>query len=190
MSGFFEEIKKLRPDCIMQVRGTRAQYMDDITLLRFVSRVLSYEFLCVVMFRVTAASYRVKFLRPFALMLHQINKIIFSSDLHPGASIGGGFQIVHAFNNVVGARVTCGDNLTLFNGVTLGKKAVGMAGGQPYLGNDVVVGAGAKVLGEVKIADSVTIGANSVVISDVVSNNSVAVGSPARVLSNSNQESQ
>ena len=189
MSGFFEEIKKLRPDCVMQVRGTRAQYRDNITLLRFLSRVLSYEFLCVVMFRVTAALYHVKFLRPVSLMLHQINKIIFSSDLHPAASIGGGFLIVHAFNNVVGARVTCGDNLTLFNGVTLGKKAVGIAGGQPYLGNDVVVGAGAKILGEVKIADSVTVGANSVVIRDIASKNSVAVGSPARVLSNSNQES-
>jgi len=185
LSGFFEEIKKLRKDCVMQLRGTRAQYKGKITFFRFVSRVLSYEFLCVVMFRLTAALYRLKLLRPVALIFHQINKIIFSSDLHPAASIGGGFQIVHAFNNVIGARVICGENLTLFNGVTLGKKVVGIEGGQPVLGCNVVVGTGAKVLGEIKIADSVTIGANSIVINDIVEKNIVAVGIPARVLSNS-----
>ena len=102
-------------------------------------------------------------------------------EIHPGAAIGKAFFIDHGMGVVIGETSEIGDNVTLYHGVTLGGTTWRKGKRHPTIGNNVVVGAGAKVLGPVKIGDNTRIGANSVVISEIPSN-SVVVGIPGKVV--------
>ena len=85
-------------------------------------------------------------------------------EIHPGATIGTGFFIDHGMGVVIGETTEIGDYVTLFQGVTLGGTGKERGKRHPTLGNHVVVGAGAKVLGGIRIGDNVKIGANAVVL--------------------------
>lgn len=102
-------------------------------------------------------------------------------EIHPGASIGHGFFIDHGMGVVIGETTEIGDYVTLFQGVTLGGTGKEKGKRHPTLGNHVVVGSGAKVLGDIRIGDSVKIGANSVVLRSVPSNSTVT-GIPGRIV--------
>ncbi len=102
-------------------------------------------------------------------------------EIHPGAVIGKAFFIDHGMGVVVGETSEIGDNVTLYHGVTLGGTTWQKGKRHPTIGNNVVVGAGAKVLGPVNIGDNTRIGANSVVISEIPPN-SVVVGIPGKVV--------
>lgn len=102
-------------------------------------------------------------------------------EIHPGAQIGEGLFIDHGHGVVIGETAIIGDNVTLYQGVTLGGTGKEKGKRHPTLGNNVMVGAGAKVLGSVTIGDNVKIGAGSVVLKDVP-NNSTVVGVPGRVI--------
>nr|MDO8088135.1 serine O-acetyltransferase [Candidatus Sigynarchaeum springense] len=102
-------------------------------------------------------------------------------DIHPGAKIGREFFIDHGTGLVIGETAEIGNNVTLYQGVTLGGVSLQRGKRHPTLGNNVVVGAGAKILGPIVIGNNVKIGANSVVTSDVP-DNSVVVGIPGRVI--------
>ncbi|MCY4131043.1 MAG: serine O-acetyltransferase [Nitrospira sp.] len=102
-------------------------------------------------------------------------------EIHPGASIGHGFFIDHGMGVVIGETAEIGDYVTLFQGVTLGGTGKEKGKRHPTLGNHVVVGSGAKVLGNIRIGDSVKIGANSVVLRSVPSNSTVT-GIPGRIV--------
>jgi len=97
------------------------------------------------------------------------------AEISPLASIGPGLVLSHSVGIVVGGQVIAGRDLILYHGVTLGD---GAKPGQPHLGDDVVVGAGAAVLGGIRVGNRVVIGANSVVTTDVP-DDSVATGAPA-----------
>jgi serine O-acetyltransferase len=101
-------------------------------------------------------------------------------EIHPGAAIGKGLFIDHGMGVVIGETAVIGDNVTLFQGVTLGGTGKEKGKRHPTLGNDVVVGAGAKVLGNITLGDQVSVGANAVVLNDVPANCTV-VGVPGRV---------
>jgi len=101
-------------------------------------------------------------------------------EIHPGAKIGSGLFIDHGMGVVIGETSIIGDNVTLFQGVTLGGTGKEKGKRHPTLGNDVVVGAGAKVLGNITLGDHVSVGANAVVLADVPANCTV-VGVPGRV---------
>ncbi len=101
-------------------------------------------------------------------------------EIHPGARIGKGLFIDHGMGVVIGETSVIGDNVTLFQGVTLGGTGKEKGKRHPTLGNDVVVGAGAKVLGNITLGDHVSVGANAVVLNDVPANCTV-VGVPGRV---------
>ncbi len=103
-------------------------------------------------------------------------------EIHPGAKIGRGLFIDHGMGVVVGETAVIGDNVTIFQGVTLGGTGKKKGKRHPTLGNNVVVGGGAKVLGDITIGDNVSIGANAVVVRDVPSNSTV-VGVPGRITS-------
>jgi serine O-acetyltransferase len=103
-------------------------------------------------------------------------------EIHPGAEIGCGFFIDHGMGVVVGETTEIGDNVTLYQGVTLGGTGKERGKRHPTIGNNVVVGAGAKVLGSITIGDDAKIGAGSVVLKDVEENSTV-VGIPGRVVS-------
>ena len=102
-------------------------------------------------------------------------------EIHPGATIGKGLFIDHGMGVVIGETTEIGDNCTLYQGVTLGGTGKDVGKRHPTLGNNVLVGAGAKVLGPFKIADNCKIAANAVVLEEVPEN-STAVGIPARVV--------
>lgn len=102
-------------------------------------------------------------------------------EIHPGAQIGKGLFIDHGCGVVIGETTVIGDNCTLYQGVTLGGTGKEQGKRHPTLGNNVMVSAGAKVIGSFKIGDNCKIGAGSVVLREVPSNSTV-VGVPGRVV--------
>lgn len=103
-------------------------------------------------------------------------------EIHPGAIIGSGFFIDHGMGIVIGETTVIGDNVTLFHNVTLGGISDSKGKRHPTIGNNVMIGAGAKVLGDIYVGDNVKVGANAVVLKDVP-DNVTAVGVPARYIS-------
>ena len=103
-------------------------------------------------------------------------------DIHPGAEIGSEFFIDHGAGVVIGETAEIGNNCTFYAGVVLGGTKLEQKKRHPTLGNDVVVGTGAKILGPVIIGDNVRVGANSVVVNDVPPH-CVVVGVPAKIVS-------
>lgn len=102
-------------------------------------------------------------------------------EIHPGATIGKGLFIDHGNGVIIGETTIIGDNCTLYQGVTLGGTGKEQGKRHPTLGNNVMVSAGAKVLGSFKIGDNSKIGAGSVVLHEVPPNSTV-VGVPGRVV--------
>lgn len=113
--------------------------------------------------------------------LSQLARFFTGIEIHPGAAIGSGLFIDHGMGVVIGETTEIGDNVTLFQGVTLGGTGKQRGKRHPTLGSHVVVGAGAKVLGPITIGDYVKIGANSVVLQDVPDHSTV-VGIPGRIV--------
>jgi len=114
-------------------------------------------------------------------LISQLARLLTGIEIHPAAKIGTGFFIDHGMGVVVGETAEIGDYVTLFQGVTLGGTGKERGKRHPTLGNHVVVGAGAKILGGIRIGDNVKIGANSVVLKNVPPNSTV-IGVPARVI--------
>jgi serine O-acetyltransferase len=113
--------------------------------------------------------------------ISQLARWLTGIEIHPSALIGTGFFIDHGMGVVIGETAEIGDYVTLFQGVTLGGTGKERGKRHPTLGNHVVVGAGAKILGGITIGDNVKIGANSVVLKSV-SANSTVIGVPARII--------
>lgn len=103
-------------------------------------------------------------------------------EIHPGATIGRRFFIDHGMGVVIGETTTIGDDCTLYHGVTLGGTSWQQGKRHPTLGNNVVVGAGAKVLGPINIADDTRIGSNAVVVKSVCDKGATVVGIPGRIV--------
>lgn len=114
-------------------------------------------------------------------LLSHIGRFFTGIEIHPGAKIGGGFFIDHGMSVVIGETSEIGENVLLYQGVTLGGTGKEKGKRHPTLGNNVVVGAGTKILGAITIGDHVKIGANSVVLHSVPEN-SIVVGVPGRVI--------
>ncbi len=109
----------------------------------------------------------------------QFNRLVTQIEIHPGARIGKGLFIDHGSGVVIGETTEIGDNVTLYQGVTLGGTGKETGKRHPTLGDNVIVGAGAKVLGSVTVGDDAKIGAGSVVVLDVPKDSTV-VGNPGR----------
>ncbi len=116
-----------------------------------------------------------------ARMISQSARFLTGIEIHPGATIGKGLFIDHGSGVVIGETAEIGDNCTLYQGVTLGGTGKDTGKRHPTLGNNVMVGAGAKVLGPFKIGDNSKIAANAVVLKEVPED-STAVGIPAKVV--------
>ncbi len=111
--------------------------------------------------------------------ISQFNRLLTGIEIHPGARIGHGLFIDHGSGVVIGETTEIGDNVTMYQGVTLGGTGKQTGKRHPTVGDNVVFGAGAKVLGAVTVGDNAKIGAGSVVVSDVPKNSTV-VGNPGR----------
>ena len=117
---------------------------------------------------------------PGGSLLH-MGRFLTGIEIHPGAKIGRAFFIDHGMGVVIGETAEVGDNVTLYHGVTLGGTTWQKGKRHPTIGSNVVIGAGAKVLGPVHIGANTRIGANSVVLNDIPPN-SIVVGIPGKVV--------
>ncbi|TFG03036.1 MAG: serine O-acetyltransferase [Promethearchaeota archaeon] len=119
--------------------------------------------------------------------ISEIARELTAIEIHPGAVIGTDFFIDHGSGVVIGETAKIGNNVTLYSGVVLGGTSTDPVKRHPTLGNNIVVGTGAKILGPLNIGNNVKIGANSVVIKDVPPN-SVVVGVPAKIVSREGEQ--
>lgn len=133
-------------------------------------------------YRVTHRMWREPGLRLVARLFSQATRSATGIEIHPGAQLGRRLFIDHGMGVVIGETAVVGDDVVLFHGATLGGRSMRHGKRHPTLGDNVVVGAGAKILGPVWIGDGAQIGANAVVVKDVPAH-AVAVGVPAVIRS-------
>ena len=117
-----------------------------------------------------------------ARVFAELTRILTGVEIHPGAILGTGLFIDHATGVVIGETAEIGDDVTIYHGVTLGGTGRDTGKRHPTIGDRVTIGAGAKVLGPIKVGDDSRIGANAVVVKDVPSS-AVVVGVPGQIVS-------
>lgn len=133
--------------------------------------------------RIAHRMWRERRLRMSARLLSQAVRILTGIEIHPGAQLGRRLFIDHGMGVVIGETAVVGDDVLLFHGVTLGGRSMRRGKRHPTLGDNVTVGAGAKILGPVFIGSGAQVGANAVVITDVPTDH-LAVGIPAKIRPN------
>ena len=117
----------------------------------------------------------------FPRVVSHISRMLTGIEIHPGATIGRGLFIDHGMGVVVGETSEIGDNVTMYQGVTLGGTGQERGKRHPTIGDNVMIGVGAKILGAITVGENSKIGAGAVVLNDVPPN-STAVGVPAKVV--------
>lgn len=121
-------------------------------------------------------------LRFIPRLISQITRHITGIEIHPGATIGNRLFIDHGIGIVIGETAIIGDNCTIYHGVTLGGTGKDLVKRHPILGDNVMVGAGAKVLGPIHIANNVKIGAGAVVVKECKTEGATIVGTKGKIL--------
>ena len=115
-------------------------------------------------------------------LFSQISRFLTGLEIHPGATIGGGFFVDHGAGVVIGETTEIGENCVMFHNVTLGGTGKHRGKRHPTIGNNVVIGTGAILLGPIKVGDNVKIGANSFIFMRDVPSNCTVAGVPARIV--------
>ncbi len=128
-------------------------------------------------------------LKWLARFISHIARWLTGIEIHPGAIIGRRFFIDHGMGVVIGETAEIGDDVTLYHGVTLGGTTWNKGKRHPTLGNGVVAGAGAKMLGPIRVGDNAKVGSNAVVVRDVPAG-ATAIGIPARILEDGRDEAR
>lgn len=129
-------------------------------------------------YRISHFFYKKKFFF-IARLISQVSRFFTGIEIHPGATIGKGLFIDHGMGVVIGETAEVGDDVTLYHGVTLGGTGKDKGKRHPTLGNNVIVGAGAKILGPILIGNDAKVGANAVVVKNVP-DGATAIGIPAK----------
>jgi serine O-acetyltransferase len=122
-----------------------------------------------------------------ARVISQFSRATTGIEIHPGAKIGRRFFIDHGMGIVIGETSEIGDDVLMYQGVTLGGTGKGTGKRHPTIGNEVVIGTGAKILGNIRVGDHVKVGAGSVVVRSVPDHSTV-VGVPGRVVGDANAD--
>jgi len=162
-------------DDIAAVRQRDPAAKSDVEVL-----LLSSGVHAILAYRVAHKLYLSKHYFP-ARLISQVARAATGIEIHPGATIGKGFFIDHGMGVVIGETTEIGNNCSIYQGVTLGGTGKDVGKRHPTLGNNVMVGAGAKVLGPFTIGDNTKIAAGAVVLKEIP-DESTAVGVPARVV--------
>lgn len=161
-------------------REIRAAFAKDPAARNYLEVLMLYPGIhAIVMHRLAHLMYvlRIPFL---ARLLSEMMRFFTGIEIHPGAKIGRGLFIDHGMGVVIGETAVIGDNVLLYQGVTLGGTGKEKGKRHPTIGNNVVIGGGAKVLGNITVGDNSYIGANAVVVKNVPPNSTV-VGVPGRI---------
>ncbi len=130
-----------------------------------------------------------KRLRFLARFFSYVSRVLFSTDIHPAARIAGGVVIDHSIGVVIGSTASIGRGTLIYHGVTLATRRVVQEKRHPDIGENVVIGANASILGPIVVGSGAKIGANSVVITSVPSG-ATAVGVPARIIKDGSSDSE
>ncbi len=148
--------------------------------------ILCYPgFHAIVLHRIAHGFYKIK-LKLIARMISQFNRFMTGIEIHPAAKIGKGIFIDHGMGVVIGETTEIGDNVTIYQGATLGGTGKETGKRHPTIGDNVVISSGAKVLGPFKVGDNSKIGAGAVVLREVPPNCTV-VGVPGRIVKQDNK---
>lgn len=156
---------------------------DPATASRMAAALFSSGFHAICCYRFNHFLWQKNF-KYTARFFSQVARFLTGIEIHPGAKIGSGFFIDHGMGVVIGETTEIGNNVTMYHDVTLGGTTVFDKDGKvmtkrhPTIGNNVIIGSGAQVLGPIKIGNNVKIGSNAVVVKDVSANQTV-VGVPA-----------
>ncbi len=161
-------------------KEVKACFERDPAAVSFLEVLLTYSGLhAIISHRIAHRLHAMKI--PFIpRWMSQLGRFITGIEIHPGARIGKGLFIDHGMGVVIGETSIVGDNVTMFQGVTLGGTGKERGKRHPTIGSNVVIGAGAKILGNITVGDNVQIGANAVVVRDIPPNSTV-VGVPGRI---------
>jgi len=159
----------------------KATFERDPAATSFLEVLLTYSGLhAIIAYRITHRLLKIKI--PFLpRLISQFAKWLTGIEIHPAATIGKGLFIDHGMGVVIGETSVIGKNVTLFQGVTLGGTGKERGKRHPTLGDNIVAGAGCKILGNVTVGNNVQIGANAVVLKNVPPNSTV-VGVPGRIV--------
>lgn len=178
----FEEMLEDWPEWSTVLRvDLQAFYDRDPACTRFIEPLLYFKGFHAIQTHRLAHWLRNRGRRDFALYLQSRSSSIFQTDINPGARIGKGVFLDHATGLVVGETAVIGDNVSILHGVTLGGTGKEGSDRHPKIDNGVLIGAGAKILGNIRIGYCSRIAAGSVVLKEVPHNKTVA-GVPARVV--------
>jgi serine O-acetyltransferase len=178
----FQDVLKNRPELGQAFRADLAAVYDrDPACNRYLEPLLYFKgFQALATYRFAHELWRVG-RRDFALFLQSQSSRIFAVDIHPAARIGIGIMFDHGTGVVIGETAVIGDNTSLLHSVTLGGSGKETGDRHPKIGANVMIGAGAKVLGNIRVGNCSRIAAGSVVLKDVPDNTTVA-GVPAKVV--------
>jgi serine O-acetyltransferase len=162
------------------IEDIKAIYRND-PAVRNIEFLLYPGLHAIIMHRFTHFLWRLKI--PFIpRLLSQISRFWTGIEIHPGAKIGKGFFIDHGMGVVVGETTEIGDNCVLFHNVTLGGTGKHKGKRHPTIGNNVMIGTGAILLGPIKVGDNVRIGANTFILMQDVPDNTTVAGTPGRIV--------
>jgi len=178
----FHDVLDIRPEIGLESRADLAATLErDPALHKAVDGFLYFKgFHAIQTHRFTHALW-MNGRRDFALYLQSRSSAVFQVDINPAARIGKGIMLDHATGFVVGETAVIGDNVSILQGVTLGGTGKSEEDRHPKIGNGVLIGAGAIVLGNIKVGECARIGAGSVVVKEVPPRVTVA-GVPARII--------
>lgn len=162
-------------------KDIRVIFERDPAARSFLEVLLAYPGLHALLFHRAAHYLYKKGLILLPRLISQFSRFITGIEIHPGARIGEGLFIDHGTGVVIGETAEVGNNVTIYQGVTLGGTGKEKGKRHPTVGNNVVISTGAKVLGNIKVGDNTRIGAGSVVLKDVPANTTV-VGIPGKIV--------
>ncbi len=175
METLVADLARLRP----QDSGDDSEQIPNVKVF---SALLNPRSWPVVMLRIACALYTNQFTKPVAMIFTWLSTFLFGFECTPRCKIGKGLLIPHSHGTVIGAA-EIGEHVTIFQGVTLGAKFADLSyqtSSRPKVGNNVIIGAGAKILGGITIGDGAVVAANSLVLENVPDNARV-MGVPARM---------
>lgn len=178
MGELTKKIAKIRDEIVTDIRVIRER--DPAASSDLEVALLYSGFHAVLAYRLSHMLYQ-KNMRFAARLISQGARFLTGIEIHPGAKIGRGLFIDHGSAVVIGETAEIGDNCTLYQGVTLGGTGKHIGKRHPTLGNNVMVGSGAKVLGPFRVGDNARVAAGAVVLNEVP-DDATAVGVPARVV--------
>lgn len=169
-------------------RDISAIFARDPAAISLVEVLLAYPGLHAILLHRLAHWFCGRGVRVIPRLISHLSRLLSGIEIHPAASIGAGFFVDHGMGVVIGETAEIGEDVMLYQGVTLGGRGDARGKRHPTLGNGVTVGVGAKVLGAVTVGQGAIIGAGAVVLDDVPPNATV-VGVPGRVVSVRDPES-